>query len=404
MRLSTNTIYAQSTQSILDQQTRLSQISEKLATGNRINKPSDDPRGAAQLLDTQQTRQMHAQYAATRSTAETHLSSEENQLNQVTKALDSAKQALVQAGNGTLSDGDRESVANRLDGVYQQMLAAANARDGNGDYIFAGFKSDVTPFSGDRGNLTYQGDEGQRQLQVDSSRQMAVNDSGSAVFTSTTATSAYVATAGDNAGSTTYAALDVTDANAADYGHDFELRFQGSGSDVTYSVIDKTSGQTRVSGQAYQPGQTVALGDGLQTTIKGDPADGDSYTFAKDAPADNNILNALSRAVDTLRQPADSETDRARLSNTVNRTMRQVDNAFDNVLSVRSNLGLRLNALDTLDDAGDTQKVTDESRIKDIRDADMVSTISDLSLAKVALSAAQQAFMSVQQASMFNRG
>lgn len=399
MRLSTNTIYAQGTQSILDQQTRLSQIGQQLSTNQRINKPSDDPRGAAQLLDLQQSSQINDQYAATRSTAETQLSAEENQLNQVTQALDSAKQSLVQAGNGTLSDADRDSLANQLEGVYQQMLSAAKGKDGNGNYIFAGFESGATPFTGSDGALAYSGDQGQRTLQVSSSRSMTVNDSGSDVFAATTANAAYVATAGDNSGSSTYTSLDVTNAGADDYGDTFELQFSVDGSgQTTYTVNGDDSNR-----QAYKSGQPIALGGGLQTTIKGDPADGDSYSFAKGAKSDNNILNALANTVTALGEPVDSETAQASLTNTINRANRQVDNSLDNVLSVRSNLGTKLNELDNLDNLGDTQSVTDDANISNLRDVDLASTISDFSLAKVALQAAQQTFMSVQQMSMFSQ-
>ncbi|AWN16028.1 flagellar hook-associated protein FlgL [Salinisphaera sp. LB1] len=402
MRLSTNTIYAQGTQSILDQQTRVSNIGEQLSTGKRINKPSDDPRGAARLLDMQQASQIKDQYASTRSTAETQLSTEENQLNQVTHALDSAKQALVQAANGTLSNADRDSLANRLDGVYQQMLSAANSKDGNGNYIFAGFSSNATPFTLSSGNLAYTGDAGQRKLQVDGSRSMTVNDPGSAVFDATTANAKYVATAGNNnAGSTTYQSLDVVAPNAGDYGDTFKLSFSGSGSSATYSVFDQTTGNNVVSNATYTSGQTIALGSALQTKIKGDPANGDSYIFAKGASLDNNILNALANTVTTLRQPVDSASAQAKLTNTINRANRQVDNSLDNVLSVRSNLGTKLNALDHLDNMGDTQSVTDKQDISKLRDVNMVSAISDFSLAKVALQAAQQTFSSVQKMSLF---
>ncbi len=404
MRLSTNTIYAQGTRSILDQQTRVSQIGEQLSTGKRINKPSDDPRGAARLLDMQQSSQINDQYASTRSTAETQLSSEENQLNQVTSALDSAKQALVHAGNGTLSNADRDSLANQLDGVYQQMLSAANAKDGSGNAIFAGFQSNATAFTGSPGNLVYTGDQGQRQLQVDGSRSITANDPGSNVFAATTANAKYVATAGSNSGSTTYQSLDVVAANASDYGDTFQLSFTGSGNSATYSVVDTTTGNTLVSNAAYQSGQAIALGGGLQTTIKGDPANGDSYTFAKGANSDSNILNALANTVAALRQPVDSAAAQATLTNTINRANRQVDNSLDNVLSVRSNLGTKLNALDNLDNIGDTQSVTDKQNISKLRDVDMVSAISDFSLAKVALQAAQQTFSSVQKMSLFSQG
>ncbi|WP_423821826.1 flagellar hook-associated protein FlgL [Salinisphaera sp. SPP-AMP-43] len=402
MRLSTNTIYSIGTQSILDQQSRVSKLGEQLSTGQRINNPSDDPRGAAQLLNLQQSSQINEQYASNRATAQRQMSTEEDQLNQVTDALASAGQRLVQAANGTLGDADRESLANQLEGVYDQLVSNANAKDGNGRYIFAGFKSDTAPFSGSTGALSFTGDNGQRQLQVDGSRQMAINDTGDKVFTSTTSNASYVATAAaDNSGSATYSALDIADASADDYGRQFTLSFAVDGSGNTTYTVDGPNGTS--DPQAYQPGEPIALGDSMQTKIKGAPADGDSFTFAKDRGEDNNILNALAQTVSTLREPVNDDRSQAKLTNTINRAMRQVNNAQDNVLSVRSNLGTRLNELDNLDDVGQTMSTNYERNISSLRDADMVSTISDWSLARVALQASQQTFTSIQQMSIFQQ-
>lgn len=399
MRLSTNTIYSIGTQSILDQQSRVSKLGEQLSTGKRINNPSDDPRGAAQLLNLQQSSQINEQYASNRATAQRQMSTEEDQLNQVTDALASASQRLVQAANGTLSNADRESLANQLEGVYDQLVSNANAKDGNGRYIFAGFQSDTAPFSGSTGALSYNGDAGQRQLQVDGSRQMAINDTGDKVFASTTSNASYVATAAaDNSGSATYSALDVVDASANDYGSEFTLSFAVDGNGNTTYTVDGADPQ------AYQPGEPIALGDSMQIKIKGEPAAGDSFTIAKDREDDNNILNALAQTVSTLREPVNDDRSQAKMTNTINRAMRQVNNAQDNVLSVRSNLGTRLNELDNLDDVGQTMSTNYERNISSLRDADMVSTISDWSLARVALQASQQTFTSVQQMSMFRQG
>lgn len=402
MRLSTQTLHALRTQSILDQQAQISKVGEQLATGKRIVKPSDDPSGAAHLLGLQQASDINAQYADNRATAERQLSAEEGQLNTVTDALGSAKQLLVHAATGTLSNADRNSLADQLEGVYGQLLASANAKDGSGNYIFAGYKTNTAPFD-ESGDHAYHGDEGQREVQVDGSRQMKINDPGDDVFAATTANAKYVATAGsDNKGSATYHDLDLVSAKADDYGDTFSVKFSGSGDDVTYSVTDTTTGDTLVNGAAYQPGQSIALGDSLETRIKGEPDDGDTFTFAKGRGQDDNILDAISDMVGVLRDPVDDGSDQARLTNSVNRANRQVDNSLDNVLSVRSRLGSRLGELDNLDNLGEDRNVNYARNISSVRDVDMVSAISNFSLDKVALQAAQQTFLSVQQMSLFN--
>ena len=51
MRLSSVQIFQQGISSILDQQSKLNQTEQQLATGRRILTPSDDPVAAVQILD-----------------------------------------------------------------------------------------------------------------------------------------------------------------------------------------------------------------------------------------------------------------------------------------------------------------------------------------------------------------
>ena len=185
MRLSTNVLYDTSTQSILRQQSKVSTLGQKLAAGRNLVTPADDPRAAAQALKVAHADAANDQFKANRTAARNHLGFEENALNTTVDALQAAKSRLVQAGNGTLSDADRKSVATALEGVRDQILGAANTRDGNGSYIFSGYASDQPAFGvSDDGKATYQGDQGIRQLAVEGSRKIAINDLGDYVFKS----------------------------------------------------------------------------------------------------------------------------------------------------------------------------------------------------------------------------
>lgn len=405
MRLSTNTVFAQGARAILDQQSRLSELGNQLATGRRVLRPSDDPKAAAELLGVAQNDGINAQYAATRARARTLLSAQESQLDQLDTALDAAKQAVVRGANGTLADTDRSAIADQLDGIYASMLATANATDGEGNHLFAGNQSDVAAFTGTPGALVYNGDDGQHALQVGASRAMTVNTSGQALFASVQPNAAYIATAADdNRGSAIYSALDVVAAGAADYGKDYVLRFDTSDSSGAVYTVSDADGRT-VSSGTYRAGQPIALGDALRITVEGRPADGDRFTVARGAPADSRILDSLADAVSVLREPLDdSEAGRARLSNTLNRMNRQIDNAQGNVLTTRTTVGSKLAELDNLDIQGSAQATAYATQRSALGDADMVATISSFSLAKVALQAAQQTFNSVQQLSIFRLG
>ena len=104
-------------------------------------------------------------------------------LSQVTTAVTSAHTSLVAAANGTLSDDDRASMATELQGIRDQLLNLANSTDGNGRYIFGGYKTDTPPFNSAG---AYNGGSVAITQQVDASRSMVIAHTGDQVFNSIT--------------------------------------------------------------------------------------------------------------------------------------------------------------------------------------------------------------------------
>lgn len=189
MRLSTNMIYQQNMNSVSNAQSLWQETGVQLSTGNRVNKPSDDPLAASQAIMVQQAQAQNDQYAIARTFANQDMSQEENILNNVTTAIQSAQSVIVNAGDGALSDDDRASLATKLQGIKDQIVNMANSTDGNGRYIFGGYKSDKPPFSVDAttGAVTYNGGDEAISQQVDASRTMTISHTGTQVFNTLTA-------------------------------------------------------------------------------------------------------------------------------------------------------------------------------------------------------------------------
>ena len=67
--------------------------------------------------------------------------------------------------------------------LRDELLALANTRDSNKEYIFAGYQSHTRPFEDVGGSgYAYRGDSGRRYLQIASDRQVADGDNGLDVF------------------------------------------------------------------------------------------------------------------------------------------------------------------------------------------------------------------------------
>jgi flagellar hook-associated protein 3 FlgL len=188
MRISTQMMYEQNMRGVTESQSKWLSYGEQMSTGKRVNRPSDDPIAASQAVVVSQSQAQNSQYTLARSFATQKVSLEENVLGQVTTALQSAQEKIVYAGNGTLSDNDRNSLATDLQGIRDQLVNLANSTDGNGRYIFAGYKTDTAAF--DQATGEYAGGDTPISQQVDSARTMQISHTGSDVFESFTSNAA----------------------------------------------------------------------------------------------------------------------------------------------------------------------------------------------------------------------
>ena len=183
MRIGTLQLFRQGVNSILDQQTRLAGTQLQLASGKRINKPSDDPTGAAQLLGLSESLKVTGQYQKNIDYARSRLELEDAALGSVGDALQRARELAVQGLNDTNGAEDRAAIAKEIRQLTDEVMGLANRKDANGEYLFGGHQGQNAPFSHDgSGTFSYTGDQGQRRLQVGPARQISDSDSGLDVF------------------------------------------------------------------------------------------------------------------------------------------------------------------------------------------------------------------------------
>lgn len=182
MRISTSMLYDLGVNAVQTQMAQLVRTQQQIATGRRMLSPADDPVAAAGAIEADKSLGVANQYVANINSARGNLSLEETTLANITQTLQDARQTMVNAGNPTLSAANRAALATTLRGQYDQLLGLANSKDGQGNYLFSGYKTSTQPFQQTSGAADYRGDQGQRKLQISGSRQLAVSDSGQAVF------------------------------------------------------------------------------------------------------------------------------------------------------------------------------------------------------------------------------
>lgn len=182
MRISTQMLFETGATRLTELQSNLSRTQTQIAAGRRILSPSDDPVAAARALEITQSQALNTQYARNRDYARTSLTEIEGVLSGVTELLQEVKATAISAGNSTLGDAQRASIATAMQARLDQMIGYANTKDAQGNYLFSGFQTNTAAFVKTATGATYQGDAGQRLIQVDPSRQLTVSATGQSVF------------------------------------------------------------------------------------------------------------------------------------------------------------------------------------------------------------------------------
>jgi flagellar hook-associated protein 3 FlgL len=179
MRVSDKMTFKQSVHNMNKNRNDLLVYQNQAATQKRINKPSDDPLGAARVLESKTEIVGFDQFKRNILSAKEFVEFSEQSLGQVSDLLIRAKELAIDqaddAGNGPDS---RRIVAAEIKQIYQQMVNVGNQRYGD-RYVFGGHKSLTAPFdmSGE-----YFGDDNEIEVQIGKSAFMSMNMPGSVIF------------------------------------------------------------------------------------------------------------------------------------------------------------------------------------------------------------------------------
>jgi flagellar hook-associated protein 3 FlgL len=398
MRISTAQLYQNSLAAMLDNQSSLGKTQLQLSTGRKILTPADDPAGAAAALDLEQVIADTGQYQKNADTARGRLELEEGLLGSASDLLQRVRELTVQANTDTQTSETRRYIALELREIREHLIELANARDAAGEYLFAGSKGDIQPFAvAASGQVAYAGDQTGRFLQIGSSQQVADGDSGSEVFVAIKNGNGTYRTL-DNPANTGSGVLNPGSlVNPAAYVPDnFRIQFTSA---TTYDVIDDTTATTVLAAQAYVEGAAIGF-NGLQVSIGGAPASGDSFTVTPSANQDvfatvQNLINAL-ETVGTTPAPL------AKFHNAANRALLDLDQGMNNLIEMRARAGARLNTIDSQQDANGAFVLEAQQALSEVQDLDYAEAASRLNRQLLSLEAAQQTFVKVQGLTLFN--
>src|SRR5450432_1770238 len=374
-------------------ESNLSQTQNQITSNKSFTTASQNPTAAGAVNNYNQALAQSQQYDTNANSAQTRLSTEDTTLSQVQTQLQSLRDLALQANNSTLSSQDRSAIASQATQIQNSLLALANTQDGNGEYLFGGFSTQTQPFSLSATGATYNADQGQRQVQIAAGQTVADGDNGNTVFNQIktgNGTFTVAANAG-NSGSGIVGATTVS--NPVAYtGGTYSITFTAPG---TYQV---TQGATLVTSGTYTDGGTIAF-NGVQVTLNGQPAAGDSFGLAPSA--NQSLFTTVQNLVGALQTGITSPASSAALNNSINGAINNIDQALNQTSNVRATIGGRLNSITTQQSVATSQQTQLQQSITNLQGLDYASAITTLDQQNTTLSAALQAFTLTQGLSLF---
>lgn len=124
---------------------RISAAQERIATGKRINRPSDDPVGAGAVVRLRSSETALAQFQRNAGTASDTLLAADSAIEAYETTLDRARALLTQGGSDNTSAEGKKAIAAELDHLFTHTLGLANQKFGD-RLLFGGTRQEVAPY------------------------------------------------------------------------------------------------------------------------------------------------------------------------------------------------------------------------------------------------------------------
>jgi flagellar hook-associated protein 3 FlgL len=369
----------------------IAKTQSELSTGLQIQNAADNPTGMAQVNELNVQLSASQQYVTNGNAASANMKLEEQALTQATTVLQSAQDLAVQANNSSLSASERQNIAAQLQQQLQELVGIANSTDSNGNYLFAGYASSTQPFAQAGNSVSYTGADAVNQIQISANQRISAGDTGASVFMNNPAGNGTFTTAAasTNTGTGSIDAGSVTSPTAWVPGT-YTISFT---SPTAYQVTNSAGIVT--SGTYTSPG-TIAF-DGVQVTVSGAPAAGDSFTVA---PAGNaSVFSTVSNLITTLNS---TTLNQGQMTTAINGALEQLGGAITNMDNVQASVGARIDAINSSQSTAQSEQTDLQASISQLSNVDYTAATTQLSTEEVGLQAAQESYASLAKLSLFN--
>jgi flagellar hook-associated protein 3 FlgL len=393
MRIATANAYESGIDSLVRRQAELAEMQDRMTSGKRVAKASDDPAAAARAeralaaigrTETSQ-RAVEASKVAMVQT--------ESALGAAGDILQRTRELLVASGNASYTDAERASLAGELRSLREQLFVIANQSDGAGTYLFGGQGATQKPFVDAPGGVQFAATGG--QTRTEGATNLPLTTDGQAAWLSArTGNGVFVTSAASGVTGATIDSGQVSDPGALT-GSDYRLQFSVSGGVTTYAVL-RDGLPTAVTAAPYVSGQAIVV-DGMTMAVSGTPAHGDGFDIVPSTPS-LSVFAMLDGAIVGLQT---SGRTGSQIAQATSQNLRDIDSVMGNLQTARAAAGEVLNRIESETGRLDDQKLASQTERTNAEDVDMVHAISEFQNKQSGYDAALKSYAMVQRLSLF---
>ncbi|MFP4697156.1 MAG: flagellar hook-associated protein FlgL [Eubacteriales bacterium] len=134
---------------------QLSRLEQQMATGKKIQKPSEDPIVAVRAIKLRTNLREIDQYRSNINDALSWMGVTEQALTNITDVMKRIRDLSVQASSDTLGTGEREKIVSELEQLKSQIQQEGNVNYA-GRFVFTGYKTDTSLIFNNENTETYQ--------------------------------------------------------------------------------------------------------------------------------------------------------------------------------------------------------------------------------------------------------
>lgn len=136
--ITTSAFYERSTRTLGALRKQAENLQSAISTGQRLERGSDDPVGAAQLRALSRESRFAEISAAAGARVSSDLALSDSGLSDFAAYVTRVKELAVQAGSDTLTKAQRAGIGVEIKEVYGELIRLANSRDSAGHALFGG--------------------------------------------------------------------------------------------------------------------------------------------------------------------------------------------------------------------------------------------------------------------------